>query len=124
MESFRGFPDWFEVMLTVTTDKSLLALQTHPQQLQLVVMTVLETLQLLQLLTGVDGDHPLVVTEGGVHARDECPPAGQPSPVQRTTPQADPVSLQLQDLPAVGEAQASISGRQYSSVKENLLPEV
>ena len=103
-ESFLGFPDWLEVMLTVATDQSFLTLQTHPQQLQLVVMTVLETLQLLQLLTGVDGDDPLVVTEGGVHAGDEAPPAGQPAPVQGTDPQADPVPLQLQDLPAVGQA--------------------
>ena len=66
-------------MLTVATDQSFLTLQTHPQQLQLVVMTVLETLQLLQLLTGVDGDDPLVVTEGGVHAGDEAPPACQPA---------------------------------------------
>ena len=95
VESFDGFPDWFVVMLTVATYKTLLTLQTDPQQLQLVVLNILQTLQPLQLLAGVDGDDPLGVTVSVVQPSDHTPPPSQPSLVQSASSQTHPFSLHL-----------------------------
>ena len=123
--------DWLVVVLAVASDESLLALQTDPDQLELVVPRVLETLQSDQLLAGVDGDHPLGLALGlernRVAAHDEGPPVPVTGGLLSAgpLPESRPVTLQLEQGAALGgREQTSCSGRHYPSVQENLLPAV
>ena len=112
-------------MLAVAPYETLLPLQANLEQSEVVVPLLLQPLQPLQLLAGLDGHlaPPLLC---GAASSDEAPPVPARAALSLSPgllPQVGPVTLQLEHQPGLAHSQTAPGfGRDNPAVEVELSP--